>query len=121
MYVKIHIMLCMKYVEMEAHEVYEMYNKNRIFLQCWLVCNNTQCKLCITTFAIYFTPDSSVQITVYNLLLMVTPKNYYRVRKPSSLHTILDQRCLRMVAYRTWLKKTICVGWLHRTPTHSDG
>jgi hypothetical protein len=26
--------LCIKYVEMQAHEVYEMYNKNRIFLQC---------------------------------------------------------------------------------------
>jgi hypothetical protein len=27
-------MLCMKYVEMQEHEVYEMYNKNIIFLQC---------------------------------------------------------------------------------------
>jgi hypothetical protein len=26
-------MLCMKYVEMQAHEVYEMYNIIRIFLQ----------------------------------------------------------------------------------------
>jgi hypothetical protein len=30
-------MLCIKYVEMQAYEVYEMYNKIRIFLQCWLI------------------------------------------------------------------------------------
>jgi hypothetical protein len=29
--------LCMKYVEMQAHEVYEMYNEKKIFLQCWLM------------------------------------------------------------------------------------
>jgi hypothetical protein len=27
-------MLCMKYLEMQAHEVYEMYNKIKIFLHC---------------------------------------------------------------------------------------
>jgi hypothetical protein len=50
-------MLCMKYVEMQA---YEMYNKIRIFLQCYLmvlVCNNTHDKLCKTLFANYITPD----------------------------------------------------------------
>jgi hypothetical protein len=29
-------MLCMKYVEMQEYEVYDMYNKIRIFLQCSL-------------------------------------------------------------------------------------
>jgi hypothetical protein len=30
-------MLCIKYVEMQAHDVYKMCNKNIIFLQCWLM------------------------------------------------------------------------------------
>jgi hypothetical protein len=58
---KLMYMLCMKYVEMQAHEMYEMYNKNQIFamlINGILVCNNTQGKLCITPFVIYFTPDS---------------------------------------------------------------
>jgi hypothetical protein len=53
-------MLCMKYVEMQAHEVYKMYNKIRIFLQyrqMVLVCNNTHDKLCKTPFANYISPD----------------------------------------------------------------
>jgi hypothetical protein len=34
MYVKIYVHVVYEICEMQAHEVYEMYNKNRIFLQC---------------------------------------------------------------------------------------
>jgi hypothetical protein len=37
---------------------------------------------------------------------MVTPKNYYRLQKPSSLHKILDQSRLQMFTDRTQLKKS---------------
>jgi hypothetical protein len=52
--------MCMKYVAVQAHVVYEMYNKNIIFtmlINGILVSNNTHDKLCITPFAKYFTPD----------------------------------------------------------------
>jgi hypothetical protein len=53
-------MLCMKYLEIQAHEVYEMYIKIRISCNAdygILVCNNTHGKLWKTPFVIFFTPD----------------------------------------------------------------
>jgi hypothetical protein len=42
-------MFCMKYVEIQAHEVYEMYNNFffAMLINGILVCNNTHGKLCI--------------------------------------------------------------------------
>jgi hypothetical protein len=68
--------LCMKYMETK---VYEMYNKNRIFLQYWLmvywyaITHTTSCANHRLRF--YYTPNGQIQVTVYDLQLTVTIKN----------------------------------------------
>jgi hypothetical protein len=70
-----------------------------------LVYNNTHGKLCISLFAIYFTPDSQIQINMYDLWLRRPIKIITVCESHLSSHTILDLGRVQMFSYRTRFKK----------------
>jgi hypothetical protein len=116
-------MLCMKYVEIQAHKVYEMYNKNKIFLKCWLM---------VYWYAITYMASCAYHVCDLLYFRWLSTNNYVRFPTNSDFQKLLP--CAKAIefahdsglkscanSYLSHMIKKHLLGRLRRTPMHSDG